>query len=172
MNDIVRAGAEESALLRLPTFDRFEQIAEALARVREEAAQAREPTKELVEHLDTAIALTSGGASEIAAASAKASKVEVANFLALLGKSYLNSKAQDVRIFAQVMLADVMAMQPTLGAIEIACRRWRQRTRFMPEIAELLGELRAAKGQVENTVEFIGRLPALRECMAREIGQS
>lgn len=172
MSEIVKGEPERSALLSLPTFERFEALAVSLAAVREEAAMAREPTVELLARLDEAISLAAAGAGDVISASTIAGKVDVANYLFLLERSYLYKKDQDVQIFAQVMLGAAMSLQPTMGAIEIACRRWVWRSRFMPEVADLLGELKSTKDRVENTLEFVGRLPALREGMARELGQA
>lgn len=171
MGEIVSGGAGGSPrAFDLPSFEPFEELATKLQGIREAAATAMVATPDLVAGLDEAVRLAEEKGDYLRACAAPAMKAESIAYLALLMKAFTNSGLQDAKVFGRLMLEDVMSMSPPLAAIEIACRRWRRKSKFLPAIAELLVEVKAAKDQVENTVEFIGRLPALRERAARDLG--
>jgi hypothetical protein len=153
---VKRAG---SNVEKMPSFAGIEKFMTIMATVREEAAVAREPSRELLGRLDHAIALAKDQAQSFAAAAQLGGIVSVAG-------------QQDATIFGQLLIDDVMDLEPPIAAVEIACRHWRQRSKFLPAISEMLAEVKAAKDQVENTVEFVSRLPALRERMARDLPES
>ncbi|MBA2689987.1 MAG: hypothetical protein H0U63_04210 [Burkholderiales bacterium] len=172
MGEIVRRSGAGGPPAQPPSFEGFERIAAALADVREVAAIAREPSPELLARIDQAIKLVEQQRAVIQGAAAPAARGSVGGYLALLMKAYTNSGMQDSKVFGRLMLEDVMSMEPTIAAVEIACRQWRRSSKFLPAISELLVEVKAAKSQVDNTVEFIERLPALRERIARDLGES
>jgi hypothetical protein len=172
MGGIVSGSGTGGQPVPTPSFEDFEKVAAALAETREAAAIAREASKELIDRLDVAIDLAAQQRGQIQAASFQAARGSVGGYLALLMKAYTNSGMQDSKVFGRLMLEDVMSMEPPIAAVEIACRQWRRNSKFLPAISELLAEVKAAKDRVENTVEFISRLPALRERMARDLGES
>ncbi len=174
MKEIVEGGKEpnEAALFRLPVFDGLESLAVQLAAVRQEAAEAREPSQELLAKLESAIAAVQDQQDAAAAGAVPAVRTVVVSYLALLFKGYINAGQQDGRVFGRLMREDILSAAPPVAAVEIACRRWRQKSKFLPAISELLAEVKAAKIEVENAVEFARRLPALRDRMARELGGS
>jgi hypothetical protein len=172
MGEIVSWSGAGGPPAQAPSFEGFEKLATALAKVREAAALAREPSKELIDRLDQAIGAAAAQRAMVQEAATVAARGIVGAYLALLMKAYTNSGLQDAKIFGRLMLEDVMSMEPPIAAVEIACRTWRRNSKFLPAISELLAEVKGAKDQVENTVEFISRLPALRERMARDHGES
>lgn len=169
MSGVVRAGGEPH---KIATFSAIEPFMAALATLREDVATARETTPDLLQKVERAMEEARIYEPELRAAAAPGGKVDVGTYLAMLLKAYPNSGQQDARFYGGFLHDDVMDQAPPIAAVEIACRHWRQKSKFLPAIAELLVEVRAAKNQVENAVEFAGRLPALRERMARELGET
>jgi hypothetical protein len=86
----------------------------------------------------------------------------LAIYLGLLLKSFPNAGLQDAKFFGRMMRDDVLSLTPPVGAVDLACRRWRRKSKFLPAISEMMDEVKAAKSQIEGAAEFIGRLPALR----------
>jgi hypothetical protein len=173
VNEVVEGlHARDAALFRLPTFERFEALVTSLAAVREEVAMARESSAALIDRIDGALAAVKLEDGSITIGAAPADRSVVASYLTLLFKGYINSGAGDAKVFGRLMREDVLSIAPPVAAVEIGCRRWRQKSKFLPAIAELLVEVKAAKAEVENAVEFGSRLPALRERMARELDQT
>lgn len=169
MGELVETGGGPP---ELPSFASVERIWSVLNDLREASAMAREASQDLVDRMDAAIALAAGAQRDIAAAAEPASKGVLTMYLGLLMKAYANAGLQDAKVFGRLLRDDVLSLDPPTAAVEIACRRWRQKSKFLPAISELLAEVKAAKDQVESTVEFIGRLPALRDRMVRELGES
>lgn len=167
MGELVETGGNKP---ELPSFTTFEQVWSVLKDVREAVAVAREPSQDLLERMDAAIALAARSSRDIAAAAEPSTKGVLTMYLGLLMKAYANAGLQDAKVFGRLLRDDVLSLDPPIAAVEIACRRWRQKSKFLPAISELLEEVKAAKDQVENTVVFIGRLPALRDRMARDLG--
>jgi hypothetical protein len=171
MGDVANSGGRQPpSSFDPPNFEPFERLAAEIEVMRESAVMAQSATPELVASIEEMIKVASEKRDYLRRCSATATKPEAFAFLALLMKAFVNSGMQDSSVFGRLMLDDVMSMSPPIAAVEIACRRWRRKSKFLPAIAELLVELKMAKDQVENTVDFISRLPALRERMARDVG--
>lgn len=168
MRELVENGGRRAP--ELPSFAGLENTWSILARVREDIVLL-EPSAELLVQIDNAILLAACARQAIVNAAEPASKGMLTMYLGLLMKAYANAGLQDAKVFGRLMRDDVMSLDPPIGAVETACRRWRQKSRFLPAISELMTEVKAAKSEIENTVEFIGRLPVLRERMARELVQ-
>lgn len=171
MRDVVSGGGRKPPA-EPPNFEPIESLAAKLQQVREAAATAREPTARLLSDIDGAIQLAREHRQDIEAAAAPAIKVEAFVHLANLLKAFANSGVQDAQAFGRFMLDDIMSLSPPIAAVEIGCRRWRRRSKFLPAIAELMLEVKAAKGEIESAVEFIARLPALRAKIATELSQA
>lgn len=167
MTAIVKTGGHPPDM---PNYRAIEPMMEDLARLREEVAVATEPSKELLERLDTGIARTAASEAAIRRAAEPGGKIAVASYLAMLLSAYPNAGTQDAKHFGGFLHDDVMELAPPIAAVEIACRRWRQKSRFMPAISELLEDVKDYKSRVENMVEFIGRMPALRDRMRQQLG--
>jgi hypothetical protein len=169
MNSVVKAGAEPK---RLPTFQQAELLIGDLAALREDVAIAREPSRELLAKMDAVIAAGEASRAVVEAAAAPGKPVNVGSYLVMLLDAYPNSGSQNAKTFGGLLFDDVIELKPPAAAVEIACRRWRQRSKFPPAISELLEEVRAAKAQIENALDFMSRLPALRARAAKELGET
>src|SRR6266851_3245419 len=97
------------------------------------------------EHLVTVVDELMPAADKLCARLAKlsklATKIEIANHLALLLKSFPNAGKDDATVFGRMLCEDVAAQQPTIGGLEAACRHLRRTNRFIPVIAEVLEAL-------------------------------
>ncbi|WP_456756762.1 hypothetical protein [Bradyrhizobium sp. USDA 4011] len=93
-------------------------------------------------------------------------------YLGLLMKAFPNAGSQDAGIFGQFLREDVMSLDPSFGAVEMACRRWRQKSRFLPAIAEMMVEVRAARDELAGVAEFVDRLPAIRNAIAAKLDRA
>lgn len=62
----------------------------------------------------------------------------------------MTGNKQDNAIYAKVLQADVIEEKPSIGAIEVACRRLRQTQTFTPSIAEVLTAVREAQREVRS----------------------
>jgi hypothetical protein len=168
MTDVVHVAGQ---VISKPTsFQEAEKLAGILAKAREAAAVARESTPELLALLDAAIAAATGDEAKFKRAAAPGKIVGVGTYLALLLDAYPNSGSQNAANFGGFLVDDVMELAPPIAAVEIACRRWRQKSKFPPAISELLEEVRAAKAEIENALDFMAKLPAIRARTARELG--
>jgi hypothetical protein len=91
--------------------------------------------------------------------SAPASKVQIANHLALLLKSFPNAGKDNAEVFGRMLCEDVGAQQPTIGALEAACRVLRRTSRFIPTISEALAALAEAEASQAETIRTLAGLP-------------
>ena len=69
---------------------------------------------------------------------------EIVTQLALLAACFPN-KDGDKHIFAQILAEDVASLKPSIYALQIGCRRLRQKCTFRPVIAEVLSEMKKAQ---------------------------
>ncbi len=168
MTGLVRSGGGGTP--RPPSFQRIERFMDDLASVREAVTVAREPSAELLARLDAAIAMVEVQEPEFRRALVPGKIAAVGVYLAMLIDVYANSGQQNGESFGGCLVDDVMDLEPPLAAVEIACRRWRQRSKFRPAISEMLDEVRAAKARIANAQDFIAKLPAQRDRMARDLG--
>lgn len=164
MGDLV---ASNGSLPDLPSFTWLEKLAEDLAAVRLAVIEDEGPMPVLIQRVDQLIAGTGPLQGALAAQAGPAPIVLVATYLGLLLKAYPNSGSQDARIFGRLLRDDVHSIGAPEAAIEIACRRWRQKSKFLPAISELMAEVKAAKSEIGSALEFAARLPAVRADLAR-----
>lgn len=68
---------------------------------------------------------------------------EIATQLTLLAACFPNK--EDKHIFAQILAEDVASLNPSVYALQIACRRLRHKSTFRPVIAEVLTEMKQAQ---------------------------
>lgn len=164
MGELVETGGGAPALP--PSFEKLDSVWRRIDEVRTASATAASPSAELLAELDAMMGLVGRHAADLKAAAAPASKGELAIHLGLLFKSFPNAGVQDAKIFGRMMRDDVLSLEPTVGAIDLGCRRWRRKSRFLPAIAEMMDEVRAAKSQIDGAAEFVASLPALRAKVA------
>jgi hypothetical protein len=108
--------------------------------------------------------------TELDALSRPATKVEIAQHLAVMLKSFPNSGNTDREAFARILAEDVGASQPSIGVLELACRNLRRNARFIPTINETLEALAGAAGERMQIFHRIGNERRLRqECSAEEM---
>ncbi|WP_454629633.1 hypothetical protein [Bradyrhizobium cenepequi] len=151
----------------VPTFGELDSALRELAEAREAAAVAPAATPALLEQLDRAIAVAARSEDLLSQAMKPIPKAGVVAYLGLLLKAYPNPGSQDAAIFGGFMRDDVMSLEPSFGAVEMACRRWRRKSKFLPAIAEMMLEVKVAKSELGGAAEFVIRLPRLRaECAA------
>jgi hypothetical protein len=103
---------------------------------------------------------------------APATKKDLATHLAVLVKSFPNTGKDNAEIYGRMLLEDVGAQRPTLGALEAACHHLRRTNNFLPVIAEVLAALKDASKQIDGLQKFLtGRLPYQRKIALQEIEQ-
>ncbi len=101
--------------------------------------------------------------------SAPASKVQIANHLALLLKSFPNAGKDNAEVFGRMLCEDVGAQQPTIGALEAACRVLRRTSRFIPTIAEALEALTAAEESQRKTIAILKNFPGTKQSLVARV---
>jgi len=156
--------------ISVPTFGDLEPVLRELAAAREAAATAQSSTPQLLEVLDAAIAGASRNEARLAQALKPIPKAGVVAYLGLLLKAFPNPGVQDAAVFGEFMRDDVISLDPSFGAVEMACRRWRRKSKFLPAIAEMMLEVKTAKDELDGAANFIRRLPSIREAVARDLG--
>jgi hypothetical protein len=104
------------------------------------------------------------------ALSRPATKVEIAQHLAVMLKSFPNSGNTDREAFARILAEDVGASQPSIGVLELACRNLRRSARFIPTINETLEALAGAASERMQIFSRIGNERRRhQECSAEEM---
>ncbi len=156
----------------MPTFGELDPLLRELAAAREAAAVAQSPTPELLVMLDAAIAISAQHADRLAEATRAIPRAGVVAYLGLLLKAYPNPGSQDAAIFGGFMRDDVMSLEPSFGAVEMACRRWRRKSKFLPAIAEMMLEVKVANDELNGAADFVRRLPRLRAACAATLSSS
>lgn len=141
-------------------FRQFEGWAKDLLTLRVACIDQGADASKLAARLDAAIARLP--LVDLDQAGAPASRADVLLHLGMLLKCYPVG-AQDAKVFGALLIDDVMDLTPQSAAVAIACRRCRASHKFMPSIAEVLEEVRAAKSLVSGAVEFARRIEAERD---------
>lgn len=101
---------------------------------------------------------------------APATKRDLANHLGVLVKSFPNAGRDNAEIYGRMLLEDVGAQQPSVGAVEAACRHLRRTSTFLPTIAEVLNALGESKKQIGHHYHFLTKgLPYRRESALKEV---
>jgi len=85
---------------------------------------------------------------------------EVREHLAILMGCLAGSKA-DAEVFGRMLVIDVGALSPSIGALEAACRNLRRTSTFTPSIAEVLQALTEAEKQLTGARWRLEQLPRL-----------
>jgi hypothetical protein len=98
-----------------------------------------------------------------------ATKIEIANHLALLLKSFPNAGKDNAEVFGRMLCEDVAAQQPTAGGLEAACRQLRRTCRFIPTIAEVLEALDKAEGTQRQIIRTLSSFPEHRRKIIAQI---
>jgi hypothetical protein len=98
-----------------------------------------------------------------------AKKLDVANHLALLLKSFPNAGKDNAEVFGRMLCEDVAAQQPTIGGLEAACRNLRRTNRFIPVIAEVLTALDAAEASQRQIIRSLSSFPEYRRKITAQI---
>lgn len=154
----------------VPSFVELEPVIKTLAAARESVAVATSPSQELLDQLNAAIGLVARCKKDLAAGFEPVSTGMLAIYLGLLIKAIPSDREMDARVFGRFLREDLMSLAPPIAAVDMACRRWRRKSKFLPAISEMMDEVRSATSEVRGTSEFIDRLPALRDRMVRELG--
>ncbi|MHC2250981.1 hypothetical protein ACVILK_000673 [Bradyrhizobium embrapense] len=154
-----------------PSFSGLEPPLRAIAAAREATALADEPSVELLGQVDKAIAAHRENRAALEQALAPIPVAGAVAYLGLLVKAYPNAGSQDAGVFGQFLRDDVMSLDPSFGAVEMACRRWRQKSKFLPTIAEMMVEVRAAREELAGIAEFVQRLPTIRNALAARLSR-
>jgi hypothetical protein len=167
VNDIVKFSQTEN----LPSVRAEEQIFRDASALIERWHRAHNetggPGRSHYEYLVAVIDELTPAAEKVCARLAKlskpATKIEIANHLALLLKSFPNAGKDNAEFFGRMLAEDVGAQQPTRGGIEAACRALRQGCRFIPTISETLEALVKAEGAQRLQVRILAELPQQRQ---------
>lgn len=154
-----------------PSFSALEPALRGIAAAREAAALADEPSAELLELIDQAIEMHGRKKAAFDQALTPIPAAGAVAYLGLLLKAFPNAGSQDAGVFGQFLRDDVMSLDPSFGAVEMACRRWRQKSKFLPAIAEMMVEVRAARDELAGIAEFVERLPAIRDAVAAKLSR-
>jgi hypothetical protein len=169
MTAVVKVDGRETA--KPPSFQGIERLMDALDAARYASSMAREASPELISQLDAAIVAAAANQEVLKKAAAPGKIVSVGTYLALLLDAYPNSGQNNSENFGGFLVDDVMELAPPIAAVEIACRRWRQRSKFRPAISELLDEVKQAKGRIESAQAFVAQLPSLRARAVKDLEQ-
>lgn len=96
----------------------------------------------------------------VQAARSPASREEIAKCLALLVVAYPNAGAKaDLGGYGQLVVEDVAGLEPSIGAVDRACRELRQSKVFLPAIAEVVEAVRVGEAKLEACAYRLGVLP-------------
>jgi hypothetical protein len=98
-----------------------------------------------------------------------ATKAEIAQHLAIMLKAFPNSGNADREAFVRILAEDVGASQPSLGVLDVACRKLRRTARFMPTINETLEALVEATEERRQIFYTLGHHQPKRECWADQM---
>ncbi|MFY9954798.1 hypothetical protein [Bradyrhizobium sp.] len=74
-------------------------------------------------------------------------------------KSFPNAGKANAEVFGRMLVEDVAATLPTVGALEAACRHLPRTNRFIPVIAEVLAALDVAEAAQRQAVRTLASLP-------------
>lgn len=95
---------------------------------------------------------------------------EIREHLAILLGCLAGSKG-DAATFGKMLMIDVRAAAPSIGALEAACRKLRRTCTFVPSIAEVLKALDDAKSTMKVSRWQLERLPNFIEDGRKRIEQ-
>jgi hypothetical protein len=98
-----------------------------------------------------------------------ANRDDIAAELLLLTAAFPNTSARDLNLYAQLLSEDVEATAPGKLALNIACRRLRRVSRFLPAISEVLEAIAGATKQIKNARWTIAKVPEALPEVRRKI---
>lgn len=90
-----------------------------------------------------------------------ATKVEIAKLVTLLVASKANTARVDGELYIRMLIEDIGAQAPSVGALDDACRHLRRTLKWLPECSEVLDALRAAESRLRSATWLLDRLPDL-----------
>lgn len=126
------------------------------------------PSQDFLRRMDEIIADESSTAKVVAAA-APGRPEEVKAYLGYLALIFPNSGQVDAKIAGMFMADDVLSLEPSAAAVEIACRKWRQTQKFLPAISEIMAAIRMEQDALQASVDFLKKLPETRDRMRRDL---
>lgn len=104
------------------------------------------------------------------AACQPASREEMSKCLALLVAAYPNAGSKgDLTVFGRMLVEDVASLEPSIAAVDKACRELRQTKAFVPAIAEVITAVRGAGKQLDVGLSLLEKLDELLERGQRHI---
>jgi hypothetical protein len=110
-----------------------------------------------------------GGADPTARRARQAGEHDIAAALLLLTAAFPNTSSRDLNLYAQLLSEDVEATAPGKLALNIACRRLRRISRFLPAISEVLDAICGSMKQIKNARWIIAKLPEALPEVRRKI---
>jgi cell division protein FtsB len=116
-------------------------------------ASAISEVEPLSRHLDQV-------AQRMTMAQAVASREEIAQCLTLLIAAYPNASIKgDLTTFGRMLVEDVASLEPSVAAVDKACRELRQTKTFVPAIAEVIAAVRFAEKRLAVCLQLLDALP-------------
>lgn len=96
----------------------------------------------------------------ISVAQAPANREEIAKCLTLLIAAYPNASSKgDLSTFGRMLVEDVASLEPSIAAVDKACRELRQTKAFVPAIAEVIAAVRDADKRLATCHQLLASLP-------------
>ncbi len=89
-----------------------------------------------------------------------ATEIEIREHLAILIACLAGSKA-DAAVYGRMLVIDVGAASPSIGALEAACRKLRRTCTFTPAISEVLTAIAEAEKYLSGARWRLEQLPRL-----------
>lgn len=123
-----------------------------------------------VEYAEQHVDLARSGLAILQRLERPATSREISEHLAILLGCLTGSKG-DKATFGKMLMIDVRAAAPSIGAIETACRKLRRTCTFVPSIAEVLKALDEAKSSLKVNRWQLERLPNFIDDGRRRIEQ-
>lgn len=113
---------------------------------------------QVVEYAEQHIDLARNGLAILQRLERPATDKEIREHLAILLGCLAGSKG-DAATFGKMLMIDVRAAAPSIGALEAACRKLRRTCTFVPSIAEVLKAIDEARGSLKTSRLLLERLP-------------
>jgi hypothetical protein len=90
---------------------------------------------------------------------APATHDDVAFQLAALVAAYPNSRADE--LFGRLIVSDVGASEPSVGALDAGCRHLRRTLKFPPAISEVCQAVESAADMFKRAIRHLDEMPRL-----------
>jgi hypothetical protein len=94
----------------------------------------------------------------VAHASKPVTREDIAKHIILLIACFPGNREP---VFGRMLCEDVGALQPSVGALESACRDLRRTSKFMPAICEVIEAVRLAEGRIKWAGRRLANIPKL-----------